>query len=770
MKKITTLILEDFLQERENLWLFVPVLLGFGAAFYLIFPANFLLHFASCAALFFCGIILYFLNRYSFYGFIFLGCLLFLAGSFYGFFYQKFFLNYTKITGKIYVEGTGKIAAVQKFVNPINGVNGARILVVEPKLYKAEFDEKQKKLKKKKSKKHKSKKAQKKKNSDQEIEIKTIEKASQIAVKKKIKKAKKISAKTIEKSFVNVAGYQEIDRQFLDYSKNYQQVQWLKIGDRQVFPQAPPKISLNVVTNSELLKVNDVIAFKARLQPPTAQEFPDDFDFNLDAQSKKIGAYGFVIGTSKIVKESEISRLDDWFLFLREAIRSKIDKIIFGDEAAIALAFLIGDQSQISKNMMDKIRYSGLAHLLSISGFHLSLASAICFVVTRFLLSRSEYLALHFDLKKFAAIAAMIGTYFYLQIAASPLPAQRAFIMVFLALLALFVGEKTNAKRLVMTAALALILLNPYVVLNISFQLSFAAILILVQFEGLKKNDENSYFLRRFFGYFIQIIFLSIAIQIATAPFLLRAFGNLALLGFLANILAIPLAAFVLMPLAFAALFLMPFGLEKYIVMGFGKSILVIEKIATFVADLKLSNIANLTISPTGVVLAAAGLLIFCLLQTRLRFVGMVLFCCSLVTIFFVARPDILFEKNQKFFAVNTTEGLIFSKRLNPSKQRQLWMNKMNESEFKTLMSHPQPDIFCDKKRCKITKDKVFLVLLSRNRISEICRNNFDVIVNLTSKYKLPNCISNNKIKIDNGDFYLKGGQFFNNDGSFFTF
>ena len=549
MKKITTFFLKNFADEQDNLWLFVPVILGFGVAFYFSSEKNFLTYFSLISALFFAAVIFSFLNRYSRRALVFLVCAIFLSGSFYGYFYQKIFLNHTPITGKIYVDGVGKIVSIQKFTNPANGVSGASLVVAEPKLYNSKFVEKKKVLKKKKPKKKKTKKlkkTKKKKNTDTLIESEKKPK------KKKPKKKKKpISEKTIQKNFVNLAGYQEIDREFLDYSKNYQQVKWLQIKDHEVFPNPPQKISLSVNKVFSELKVNDVIAFRAMLQPQKAKEFSNDFDFALDAKFKKIGAYGFAIGEVQTLRKAEISSLDEWFLDLREKIRGKILNAISGDQAAIALAFLIGDQKQISQEMMDKIRHSGLAHLLSISGFHLSLASAICFICARFTLSRSEYLALRFDLKKFAAIAAIIGTYFYLKIAASPLPAQRAFVMVVLVLLALFVGQKINGKRAVMTAALCLILLNPLAVFNLSFQLTFAAMLVLINFYGQKNYDFDEHFLRRFLRYFLQIILISIAIQIATTPFLMRSFQNVVLLGFIANILAIPLSSLSLCRLVF---------------------------------------------------------------------------------------------------------------------------------------------------------------------------------------------------------------------------
>ncbi len=776
--------------EKNNLILFLPAFIGFGAAFYFLFESNFLLYLSFSAALFFAAILFYFLNRHSFRCLVFLACALFLLGSFYGYFYQKFFLNYTKISGKIYVDGVGKITAIQKFTNPVNGVSGANLLISEPKLYKSKFVEKKKKPKKKKAKKKKvtkpkkSKKRKKTNNCHSEHSEGSQELVSEAlpheilrcvqddnVAKPRVKKPKKkkpISEKTIQKNFVNLSGYQEIDREFLDYSKNYQQIEWLKIGDHEAFPDPPPKISLNLIKNSETLKVNDVIAFRAMLQPPKVREFPDDFDFNLDAKFKKIGAYGFVIGETKTMREAEISSFEDWFINLRETIRAKISNVISGDEAAIAAAFLIGDQSQISSEMMQKIRNSGLAHLLSISGFHLSLASAICFVITRFLLSRSEYLALHFDLKKFAAIAAIIGTYFYLKIAASPLPAQRAFVMVVLVLLALFVGEKINAKRSIMFAALCLILLNPLAVFNIGFQLTFAAILMLTVLRI--KSDHNDHFLLKILKYFSHIILISIAVQIATAPFLMRSFHNLSLLGFVANILAIPLTSFIVMPLGFLALFLMIFSAEKFCLLLFSQSILLIEKIAVMVNNLEFSNVIVPAMSGFGVILAICGILIFCLLQTRFRFIGILIFALSFVTIFFDKKPDILFESHQKFFAVKTSDGLIFSKNLRASKQCQSWMDKMNEKKFKSLQSHPQQNIFCEENRCVINQDKKFLVLLKRNKTSEICKNDFDVIVNLTAKYQLPSCISENKIKIENHDFYLRGGQFFKYNGEIFTF
>ena len=789
--KITTYLEDIFAAEKDNLWLWAPLLFAFGAVFSITFTENFLAKILIFTSLFFAATLLAFLNRYSTRALLFMASAIFIAGSFYAILYQKTILNHSEITGKLYVDGIGKVESIRRFYNPITKKEGLSVLISSPDLYRAEFKSKNTEVKKvkkrKKTKKLKIEKSEKpvkrksKKQKAEELGL-TIEEFEEKISLEKAKKAEEKLKKAAEKlrkkqekreekiikNFINVFGYQDIDRRFLDYSKNYQQVKWVEVNNHKRFPNPPQKILINLVKNFDNIAVNDVIAVRMMLQPLSAKEFPDDFDVKIDAKAKKIGAYGFVIGSPQIVKKSETSRIEDYLRYLREKIRNRIDAFIVGDSGAIALALLIGDQNQISKPLMVNIRNSGLAHLLSISGFHLSLIAAIFFTITRFLLSRSQYLALNFDLKKFAAIAAMLGSYFYLKIADSPLPAQRAFLMVLFVLIALCVGQKVNNKRIIMSAIFFMTLYNPYGLFNIGFQLSFASILMLeASNEIFKNHDQDRNFLVKVFWYFLLIILLSITIQIATMPFLMYSFRNVSMLGFLANILAIPLASFFVMPLGFLSLFLMPFGLEKYALLLMREGILLIEKIANFVGNLDHSYFVSPQLSSVGLIIAIIGLCLICLSSNKLKLIGILTFCLSFVTIYFAKKPDILFDGRQKFFAIyDQKNGLIFSKDIKPSKRRAIWMKELDELEFKSLQNfsktwQQEQGIICDKVSCVIEKNKKILVLLARNELSKICQNDFDIIVNLNSKYELPSCIKQDKIMINNLDFYNKGGHFF---------
>ncbi len=695
-------------KEKQNFYLWIPIIFAFGCAFFISFSENILAKNLIFFCLFCASVIFTFFDRKSFRIFIYAGIAIFIASIFYAFFYEKYFLNYTKITGKVYVDGTGKIESIKHFHNKINHLDGAHLIISNLELEKAQFSEK-------KAKKPAAKKA-----------------------KREIKKPRK--------NFLNLDEYQAVSREITDLQNNYQEINWLEKDGRKIFPNAPEKIAINLVKANKNLEVNDKIKFKALLEPFAKPEFSDSFNYELDFKAKKIGASGYVIGEVVIIEKNEISTFNTFFLNLREKIRDKINLYLPRNQAAVALALLIGDQKVVDKDFYEKIRNAGLAHLLSISGFHLSLAGAIFFFSARFFLSFSPNLMLNFNIKQLAAFFALFSCFFYLQIAGAPLPAKRAFLMVLCIFLALILNQKINSKRVICASMLLLIILNPYAIFNAGFQLSFAAVLILATIhEELKFKINN-----QFWRYFFEIILVSLIIQIISLPFILHGLGNIALYGFLSNILAIPLTSFVIMPLGFLSLILMPIGLEKYFLILMGKAIFALEQVIIWVNEIPFSDFSMPQLSNFGFVLALIGVCAMLFHRNILRIFGILLFLIGLSQLNFAKKPDLILEKEQKFFAIFDEEkGLVFSKKLRSSKQRQMWMKQFNEEEFKV-------GNFCDKDLCRlIHKNKRILVIVKRSKVAEICASKVDLIVNLTKKYELPKCAKADEI-IDNKDFLNK--------------
>ena len=126
----------------------------------------------------------------------------------------------------------------------------------------------------------------------------------------------------------------------------------------------------------------------------------------------------------------------------------------------------------------------------------------------------------------------------------------------------------------------------------ISFQLSFVAVISVIVVGQFWQNRFRENITSKFSSYFILILSVSLVIQILTAPILIKNFGYVSLISILANLIAIPLLSFVIMPLAFLLLFLMSFGLESYLFGVFSELIRVFIHIVDVSSSFKYSSIS----------------------------------------------------------------------------------------------------------------------------------------------------------------------------------
>jgi ComEC/Rec2-related protein len=470
MKPIS-IIKNIFDSERLNFIFYAVLLFVLGCAFYIYFERNCEYYSQYFIAILSFLILIWILDFKSSRAIFYLALIIFILGIFYSKFYIKHFAKNEVFEQKIYIKGEGKIVGLKEFYNPVTHYVGVNISLDNLTINKLSFQSnKIDKVKNKKVKKIKKKKKKVKKKS---------KKSSQKISKKQIKN-QQVFARKIYKNYVNIVNYQEVDRHFVDFKKNNFSQNWIAKNNEFILENSPHKISLNLAKQSTKFNVNDILKFNAVLEPLDFPDFKESFDLKLNARVRNIQGFGFFMGAPQIIKQNQINSVDSWFLNLREIIRKKILNNLSGDVANVSLALLIGEQKQISKNLLTAIRNSGLSHLLSISGFHLSLASAIFFVSIRWFLVRIEYFALRFDIKKFSAIFAIFASYFYLKIADAPLPAQRALIMVWMVMLSLLINRKFDGKRALFLALFLLVLFNPHNLFQISFLLSFLAILTMV--------------------------------------------------------------------------------------------------------------------------------------------------------------------------------------------------------------------------------------------------------------------------------------------------
>ena len=261
--------------------------------------------------------------------------------------------------------------------------------------------------------------------------------------------------------------------------------------------KTPHRIRLRLQGKQPALKPGDWISLRASLSPPPAPAAPGSFDFQRQSYFQGLGAVGFSFGPARVLSQAkpiQISTFQQMLAQWRQRITEKVLAVDHGPVGAIAAALMTGDRSAIPEDVMNKVRDSGLAHLLAISGLHIGLVAGILFICLRGLLVMVPYVALHFAIKKWAAALAIPGVLAYALISGTSIPTLRAFLMISLVLLAVLVDRRGISMRMVAWAAVIVLLFQPESVLGASFQMSFAAVIALIavyEFVSYRRKNQE---------------------------------------------------------------------------------------------------------------------------------------------------------------------------------------------------------------------------------------------------------------------------------------
>lgn len=431
---------------------------------------------------------------------------------------------------------------------------------------------------------------------------------------------------------------------------------------------AAPKRVRVAVRKGSAPAVGSFVEFKAHLSPPLQPLRPGGYDFARDMYFQRIGASGYALGAIK-VKAPPVARgfwlryatvIDD----LREAIDKRIRAVISGDNGSIASALITGKRDAISTPVNDSMYISSLAHVLSISGYHMAVVAGIVFFFIRAGLALVPALANRHPIKKWAAFGALVAAAFYLLLSGAEVATQRSFIMIAIVLIGVMLDRPTLTFRTLAVAAIAVLLLAPHAVIHPSFQMSFAATLALIaayQHSLPLHSDRDSSLGMRvaLWGVreFASLLLASLVAGLATTPYAAYHFHRLAPYGVIANRLAMPVISAVVMPMGILGVLAMPFGFDAVFwrLMGAGLDWMV--WVALWVSNLP-GAVGRMQAFGTGPLLAGtAGLLIICLLRTPLRWCGAVLLVGASLWALTTPRPDVLIADEGQAAAIRGSDG-----------------------------------------------------------------------------------------------------------------
>lgn len=310
----------------------------------------------------------------------------------------------------------------------------------------------------------------------------------------------------------------------------------------------------------------------------------------------------------------EANSLSSWLRKKREVLHYHLRSVFDRDSAALISSITIGETSGMSEELKKAFGTTGLAHLLSISGTHFGLFSVLIFGAFRLFIRSMPHRLLQkvtvfVTPSQAAAIISLPFTLFYLLISGASIPAVRSFIMINVFLVGLLVNRKGFWLNSLLLAAFLICLWDPGAISNISFHLSFLAVLFIGFFVVDRGKDEvrGNRILKMFTG----SLLLSLSASLGTAPLVAYHFHYFSIISPLANLIVTPFIGFILVPLSLAASFIFMFTghyqFESLIAIAVKTAIKVIEFLAVVpFADIKISAFPVIS-----VVIFYAGFLVY---------------------------------------------------------------------------------------------------------------------------------------------------------------
>ena len=417
----------------------------------------------------------------------------------------------------------------------------------------------------------------------------------------------------------------------------------------------PPEVRVSVDEDKvpQGIAAKAQIHLRARLAPPPPMALPGTYDFSRDAWFKGIGAVGTSLGQVTVVKPANPTGLEE----VRTRLRGHITAQLPERESGIAIALATGDQNNVTEEDADAMRRSGLTHLLSVSGLHIAAVVGFAMLLTLKLLALSERLALRFNLVLVAAAVGALAGVAYTLLTGAQVPTVRSCVAALLVLGGIALGRDAISIRLIATGALLVLLFRPEALAGASFQMSFAAVTAIVALHStqwarrhLQRREEGV--IARAVRSLAGVIATGLVVEVALMPLALFHFHRAGLYGVAANIVAIPLTTFVIMPLEAGALILDALGWGKPLWLACGTAVQLLLDLAHSVASARGAVALLPTMPGWSFAAMVGGGLWLCLWTTRLRLVGLPPIAIGALGAALAQSPDLLVTGDGKHLAV----------------------------------------------------------------------------------------------------------------------
>ncbi|HEY4999991.1 MAG TPA: ComEC/Rec2 family competence protein, partial [Usitatibacter sp.] len=293
--------------------------------------------------------------------------------------------------------------------------------------------------------------------------------------------------------------------------------------------------------------------FTVRLKRPRGLANPHGFDFEPWALERGIRATGYVRAGSNSAAAPEVvaPRVEGWPYTLhrwrgeiRDAMLAHLGQARL---RGVLVALAIGDQDSIASDDWEVFWRTGVGHLMSISGLHITMFAGLAFAIAYFAWVRVPALALRIPARKAAVVVGVAAALAYSLMTGYQVPAQRTFAMLAVVAACVLLDRQGSPSRVLALAALAVVALDPWAVLSAGFWLSFGAVASIFYVMALRTGHP---------GKLRGAVLEQLAVTVGMLPMLIALFQEVSIVSPLANAFAIPLVSLVVVPLSIAGAFL----------------------------------------------------------------------------------------------------------------------------------------------------------------------------------------------------------------------
>ncbi|MCT4656048.1 MAG: ComEC family competence protein [Cohaesibacter sp.] len=434
----------------------------------------------------------------------------------------------------------------------------------------------------------------------------------------------------------------------------------------------PRKVLLIRKAKGERFQSGDRIRAWSRLSDLARPVMPGGFDYGRYLWGRGIGAQGYLGRTITRLPDLKDSLAHRFWMSIersRARISHDLQQRMAPEAGGLAAALMVGKRDGLDKSVAEALRLSGLAHILAISGLHMGLVTLTVFMGLRSFLSLFEGLVLRYPIKQWAAFVALFVATGYLLMSGAAVSTLRAYIMTGIFLLAVLLDRPALTLHNIALALALLIVFQPFAVVEPGLQMSFAATLALV--AGYRRLERAKEKLRRTPGRGWLLIALenkilrwvggvfatALIAGLATLPFSIAYFNQMAPLGLLANLLAMPVVTFLVMPMGLVSVLAVPFGLLALPLAVMEWGLLQLVAIANWVVGLTPSDIL-LAAAPAGLALfAAIALVLLALHHGRLAALSVIVFSLPFLQQVWQDKPALWIAESGRALALRKADG-----------------------------------------------------------------------------------------------------------------